>query len=372
LKTGPPTHLDPTWSLNRVRVVDLVGLDIPPDVKGRTAYELVSAAQLAHLIRTRHGALQLNPELDDHTLRLAFQGCLESPVFSVRQASQAVARTLGRNLGFVLLTLRRGEAASRASRPEWTTQHWACWAAIRNVWLGGGLVQGRLGESLIPHARQVMREGGVSDYTIQISPYGQYLPLVGAARYLPPGTPVGVVLDFGSSQVKRACAFLRDGELMALHTLPALPVSWEAIGLQQQATPRQAAELVRDMAQIIADTWREAPRRGLSPAPLVPVSLAAYIRDGQPMPAQGGVYLQVRAVTGNLEQELGRRISQAVGTPLRLKLLHDGDAAAAAYAGQADTAVITVGTALGIGFAPAVPGLRGLSRDLELTPLHPA
>jgi hypothetical protein len=39
-------------------------------------------------------------------------------------------------------------------------------------------------------------------------------------------------------------------------------------------------------------------------------------------------------------------------------LLRDGTAASHAYAGTANTAVITIGTALGVGFAPPAQGLR--------------
>ena len=48
--------------------------------------------------------------------------------------------------------------------------------------------------------------------------------------------------------------------------------------------------------------------------------------------------------------ELSRQVSTALDTSIRITLLHDGTAAAAAYAGQQSAAVIMMGTALGVGF----------------------
>lgn len=46
-----PAHLTPAASLNRVRIVDLPGLSLDPDVRGRTGYELLSTQALAAVIR---------------------------------------------------------------------------------------------------------------------------------------------------------------------------------------------------------------------------------------------------------------------------------------------------------------------------------
>jgi hypothetical protein len=42
-------------------------------------------------------------------------------------------------------------------------------------------------------------------------------------------------------------------------------------------------------------------------------------------------------------------------------LIHDGTAAARAYAGEMRAAVITLGTALGVGFPPTSGGLRPIA-----------
>src|SRR5215212_1746695 len=52
MSTGlDPAQLTPAASLNRVRFVEVPGLALPPDMLGRTAYELLSARALDDLSR---------------------------------------------------------------------------------------------------------------------------------------------------------------------------------------------------------------------------------------------------------------------------------------------------------------------------------
>ncbi len=349
--------LDPTWSLNRVRIVDLPGLEIPADVKGKTAYELVSAAALTELIRRHATALKLAPSLSGSSLRLAFDACLEADQTDVRAAATEIAHTVGRNMGYVLLALKRGENANRRARPEWGSTHWDRWAKTERVWLGGGLVSGNLGPHVAHRANQVMQEGDVQDCVVYISPHGALLPLVGAARHVPRGAEAAVVLDFGGTTVKRAWVVLQRDQIVELHPLPSQPAPDSN---HRQPTREQAVHLIGDMVSVIARTWRRATTAGLSPSGTVPICLAAYVKDGNPMVTHAGGTYQATLVTDNLQAELGQRVSEQLGVPVSVKLLHDGSAAAAAYAGQQRAAVIVMGTALGIGFPGDDAGLRPL------------
>jgi len=353
--------LDTSWSLNRVYIADLPGLELPDDVKGKVSYDLVSAQALTRLIRQHLTPLQLDADLSDHQLRLAFDARLESGVPSIRAAADHVARTIGRYFGYVLLVLKRGDQVNRDARPEWAFRHWDHWIEIERVWLGGGLVSGNLGPPIARHARQVMKEGGAEDFRVRLSPYAAHLPLVGAARYAPPGTDSAVVLDFGSTMVKRARAVYDQDGLTELHGLPSQPANWTSVGAIEETTPEQAETLIHGMASIITETWRTVwTTQPTLPAATVPVSMAAYVKDGNPLIAQAGIYMQTNLVTNNLEAELGQRVSAELDRPISIKLLHDGTAAATTYAGERHTAVITIGTAMGIGFPGEAAGLRVL------------
>jgi hypothetical protein len=91
------------------------------------------------------------------------------------------------------------------------------------------------------------------------------------------------------------------------------------------------------------------------------------------MPAQGGAYYQLRYVADHLQTALAECVSDRLGKPTAALLLHDGTAAATAYAGQENTAVVTLGTALGIGFPPLEQtNLRPIGADFRVLALDRA
>jgi hypothetical protein len=223
------------------------------------------------------------------------------------------------------------------------------------VWLGGGLVSGRLGPLVQECALMFIRESGLRDLDVRLSPYTSALPLVGVARYASPGCKHALALDFGSTAIKRACAVYRQATLAELRLLPAWPTGWVDGGY--------GGHFLERMVSAVADAWRTAGEP--CPCPVL-ISVAAYVWDGQPMAAQGGAYTQLRRITDNLQAELARRIGVQLGIAVHVLLLHDGTAAAAAHAGEQVTAVITAGTALGVGFPPREDGLMALSPDLAI------
>jgi hypothetical protein len=359
-----PRRLTPSVSLNRVRIVDLPGLVVDPEVKGQNSSQLVSAAVLAQLIRQYAGRLQLDPTMEDHELRLALDRCLVCEDATVRIAAEMVGQRLGRNMGYILLTLKRGDAVNRAARSEWDDSYWSHWGRIDQVWLGGGLVSGRLGPVIGRYAQAVFEEAGMGDYAIQVSPYGSALPMVGVARYAPPACETALVFDFGSTRIKCACAVYKDGEVTELRRLPSHPAGMARIGQASDGPLQQAEQLLGHMVSVITSTWRTA---GLLPASPILAGVAAYVQDGHPLPAQHhGGYVQLRRITDNLQAELAQRVGAELGEAIDVSLVHDGTAAAATYAGVSNAAVITVGTALGVGFPPPPDGLMALSADLTI------
>jgi hypothetical protein len=359
-----PQRLTPSVSMNRVRIVDLPGLVVDPEVKGRNGSQLVSAAVLAQLIRQYAGSLQLDPTVEDHELRLALDGCLVCEDATVRIAAEMVGQRLGRNLGYILLTLKRGDAVDRAARTEWDDSYWSHWGKIDRAWLGGGLVSGRLGPVIRKHAQALFEEAGIGDYAIQISPYGSALPMVGVARRVPPASETALVFDFGSTLIKCARAVYKNGEVTELWRLPSHPAGWARIERASDDPVGQADQLLGYMVSAITRTWRAA---GLSPGSPILASAAAYVQDGHPLPVQHrGGYVQLRRITDNLQAELAQRVGAELGEAIDVSLVHDGTAAATTYAGAKTAAVITVGTAMGVGFPPPAGGLMALSPNLVI------
>lgn len=351
-------------SVNRVQLVELPGLPVDPGVLGKRAYHLLSTPALIRYARA-YPALAL-PELplDEAQTRLTLPRrvaeALESADPAARAAAREVARRLGRNLGYILLALRRGDAANRAARLDWGAPEWARWARICQVWVGGGLASGAFGALLVTEARALLAELGYGDARLERAAYGSALALVGAARYVPAEAAGALCCDFGHTLVKRAVVYLADGALTRLELLAPVPIPWRWENTPQSSASIAAVQVREFVVETLARSVAEACARGSVLSPEVLVSVAAYVQGGRLL--GNGVYAQLQQLAADVGALVGAGL-----TPFRVHFLHDGAAAAAVYAGAPAAAVIVIGTALGIGFPPeSAAGLRPLAADFAI------
>ncbi len=357
----------PHVSVNRVRIVDLPGIAVDGEVRGKMAYDLLSCRAITQYAREQAEALGLPPAFAQdsaHTrveLPRFVDGCLVASCAVVRRAAQAIGRRLGRNLGYILLALHRGDEANREARPDWTAADWDRWAWIRQVWLGGGMVSGQLGQLILHHARAFLDESGHGGCPqVELSPYQGDMALLGAARYLPPCACHSICLDLGQTLVKRACLTATRGTITQAHHYSPLAPNWDELGEPGFPDAARGQQVLDFVVGAIAQTIEESEGDRLDPGEDVTLSVAAYVRDGRPL--GNGLYAQMAALAADTQGLLADAVSGRTGKKVRAHLIHDGTAAAALYAGARQAAVITVGTALGIGFPPVSDeGLRGLS-----------
>jgi hypothetical protein len=367
----PPLPATPPHvSLNRVRIVDLPGLPIDDAVRGQQAYDLLSNPAVIRYVRAQAGALKLPAAFAQDGIQTQVElprfvsRCLDSPDETVRAAAQAIGRRLGRNLGHVLLTLHRGDAVNRAARPDWTAQDWERWGKIERVWLGGGLVSGRLGEHIIAHARAFLAQAGDKGQPqVALTPYLRAATLLGAARYLPAASRHALCLDFGHTSVKRAGLVFAGGTLTRLHQYAPLLVDQVGLDTSRGPNPEAGRWVLDFVANAIAQTWDESLREGLVPGPDIMLSVAAYVRGGRLLGL--GLYVNLNALADDARPLLAQAVEARVGQPVRVHLIHDGSAACAVHAGEPHTAMVLLGTAMGVGFPPAeARGLRPLAPTL--------
>jgi hypothetical protein len=191
-----------------------------------------------------------------------------------------------------------------------------------------------------------LHEAGFPNFKVHLSPHGADLPLVGLSRLAPAGTQAMLLFDFGHTAVKRAIAEYKDGQLSQLHRLPSLPTPCEAAhhASVELADVRLFSERI---LSIVCQTWQEA-ERPLSSS--IAISLACYLRDGQPPPSEMGCYGRLQLLSDNLQAYLADQLGRRLDQPIQLHLYHDGTAAALAYRGEEETAVLMLGTAVGVGF----------------------
>ncbi|PWT70370.1 MAG: hypothetical protein C5B60_12240, partial [Chloroflexi bacterium] len=369
MPTFDPEHLTPRDSLNRARIVELPGLIPDPDVRSHTGYELLGAQALTEAISAHAAALGLDPACSDASALLpAFDRCLGAEDPAIRATALELGRRFGRSLGYFLLMLRRGDAVNRLARDDWGDTWWGYWSAVRTIWLGGGIVSGLLGSHLRAHAAAVLEEddGIGSGPTLHLSAFTSALPLIGAARSLPfsataPSTETAIVLDFGSTSIKRAHAIYSHGALTTLRLLPSLPATQlttepPAVTPSDVGPVRRAHWIATQMADMTAATWHVAARPDNSLTPHVVASLASYVRDGRPLRRQGGAYTELSALPPPAAQVLSPLLAERIGHKVEITLLHDGTSAARTYAGTPHAAVLMLGTALGVGYPPPSVG----------------
>src|SRR6476619_2662653 len=100
-----PLHLTPAASLNRARIMDLPGLPLPAEVRGRTGYDLLGSAALIRDLQEQASALGLT-QADlavPGDLPRRFDGCFADADPAVRAAATALARRWGRRLACLAL-----------------------------------------------------------------------------------------------------------------------------------------------------------------------------------------------------------------------------------------------------------------------------
>ena len=356
-----PQELITLATFNQRLTIDLPGVD--PLTVGRRAFELLSKRVLIGLIREHLAPLGLEncPEED---LPRGLYESLASDDEICRAAAERVAETYGRRLGYLIASVLLSKEGLTSPLIGWEKAYLNYWRThVRHIVLGGGLANGVLGQRLCRAASQVLRVCGLQQPDLSLAEQPSVLPLIGAARAIPPGNwRAAALADFGGSFAKHALAwYAEDGALHRLQVLPAVPI----VHLTLEG---QSADLAQAMISILADTIRRAPPQA-SLAPQVICSVAGYLKDGRPVQYAGlnmGIYSWLNALAEDLPAWFSERISSASGKQVDFVFAHDGDAAAAALAGQADTAVLMLGSALGVGFAPPGERFRPLAPDFRV------
>ena len=214
-----PLNLTPAASLNRMPV-SAAGTSLEAGMAGKPAYELLSRDALSAEIRRHAPSLGIDASaVDDVQLPWLFDRCFESADRVIRDAAEQLARRFGARLGALVLTLQRGDPLSRAARPDWNAAYWAQWASIRAIHIGGGLAGGHLGPRAVVAANAFLTDAGWTKARLYLSCRPAHLPLIGAARSVPPGYHAALVFDWGQTSIKRGYARYDNDDLVGLRTL---------------------------------------------------------------------------------------------------------------------------------------------------------
>jgi hypothetical protein len=117
------------------------------------------------------------------------------------------------------------------------------------------------------------------------------------------------------------------------------------------------------MVEIIGETVRAAP---VPPAPCILCSVAAYTQDGRPLDINRGIYTWLNRIDPDIQDWFSRQVSFACQRELTVEFGHDCDLAARALAGSPHTAVVMLGSGLGVGFVPPMEGYAEIAEGFEV------
>lgn len=288
-----------------------------PDHVGMVGGDLLGRDAVAEMMRRRH--------------RVSVRPDAVSDWLAGEAAGESVVEEMGDRLGSLVATLRAPATAAAATGVRRT--YLEVWHQLATVVIGGGLVRGDVGE------RVAGRAATVAGVDVRAAAHPEWLPLIGAARTVAGRDGSALVMDGGQTWIKRGIAEFTGRTLANLRILDPLPV--------EHLTP---AELPAVVAREVA-----AMREGQTgAAEQVVLSVASYLEDGLPIRDVPSIY--ERLDPASMRSQFG----------ISIRLLHDGTAAWRAEATEAPSAVVMLGTWLGVGIGPHRERVRPVAADFRV------
>ena len=352
-------YLTSNCSLNRVRLAKLPLYGIEDDMEGKTMSQLFGAGIIIDEIENNAEALCIN--LSEHK-RMDLPKILDQKIDEGNEEAIRIARKYGNRLGMLLLVLKTGLPENRAAREDWTDEHWEYWKYVRTVFLAGGLASGRMGEYMLTVVKELFEKAGVPMYNIIRNTNSSEMGAKGCLTLLEDDNDVHILFDFGQTKIKRLIAVRRyyndrdnnrkDEAFDKEYTIIKLP-SRKSINMDwyiedENERRRQAEELHNYIVDSIVDTYNEALHHGQIRWEIV-ISIASYVMDGKINDARSG-YAKLCMLSPNYAGYLAKALEKILHRSIKIKLVHDGTAAALYYKGVRNAVCITAGTAFGVGF----------------------
>jgi hypothetical protein len=324
-----PQRLTSDASLQRVVIGALPG--VPADIAARRASDVCSRDALARLVLATPGLPTPEPErLGDQLTELR-----SSPDPATRKLAGRVLRAYGTRLGALLATLKHPATPAQQRGTPVRRAYLEHWLGIERVWLGGGLMTSTGAGDILAGAQQLLSRAGTV-LELRVARWPRVLPLLGAARLCEPHDGLALVADAGHSTIKIAVAVIDGGALSALETLGSRPAPRHLGG--------RAAE-----ASLLAALVAAAGALGGGPRSQrrVVVSVASYMDGGAPVNNGRSIYGGIAPV------RICQLLAASTGDDMSVEFIHDGSASALGIADPGLSAVVTIGTWLGIGFTPS-------------------
>lgn len=320
----------PITSINRLYVDD------------HKAYDLFHSALIkASLIQVIKPYTK--DSLDTLTLSEIMQIAEKINIDTLQLHIQHVIEAYGRHLASIIRTLFKPSELSKKNHLEWKDIHFDYWASIKTLYLAGGAIIDPFIEPFKLAVEHELTKHNISKNIIFLS-HSDDLGIRGMMSiYQKMGTLI--LLDLGQTSIKRAI-YTRNDVKHEHIKLPNIPAQHLFSKDPLHDDVLASAELLHQyLVSLIHDIIID---HRIEPDTIY-ISIANYVKQGCLQPGRHS-YGMLDVLGHPYDQYLQDALAKILPYPLQVKLFHDASAMALNFINQEKAAIISVGTAFGVGF----------------------
>ncbi len=365
LDNNPFECIHTPWvkSLNNAYLIDLPHISIPDKYKNLSGFKLLSAKSVQdefnHILSfnaTRYNSLLIINHIFDH-----------GNPDEILQVTN-LANTYGQKLGYFFVMLIQGDEGNRNARRgdfKWSAEQWCFWSTIRNVALAGGVIAGRFGEIAINEANRLLQSLNIN-LQLHRFIYYRHISLIGLSRIINSRHNPILLFDFGKTSVEIGCAFYKDNYVNAIQIIANEPSHCDSIK-SKNVSKQHLRDFANHIVDIIEKYWHLTLNNTPNLSPVIGLSMGCTIVQGNLSLQFTGIYGKLRKIIQNFPYWLRIELYKRNISICHIYVHNDGDCAAYALNPDEYDAVVTLGTALGLGFTkPKNNGFFNLAETFQL------
>mgnify|MGYP007066204524 CR=1 FL=1 len=325
-------EITPNASINSVYIDDVLASD------------LFRPSIIIEEIKKNFNILSIESNTDEDKILLEFNDKLSCDDINIKTIANDLAISFGDNLAKVVLTLIKPSQKSIINRNNWETIHWDYWKNIKKIYFVGGLTSPILTSIFYQRISKMLLENNIFDLNISFIEGSSDLGTKGLTYLIENGEYL--LFDFGQTYIKRRF-YVKDNEETKID-LVLSPLKSKFLFYKEKNTQQikdLAYRLDMYVIDVILDSINEVDFNGND----IIIGLANYIHKGKIYSARGG-YGKLAYVDDNYQSYLSNVISNKLGRKISVLLYHDTSAMALNFKNEENCAVISLGTAFGIGF----------------------
>lgn len=308
------------------------------------ASDLFRPSILIKEIRSKANILVIDETLEDNEILLAFNDKLNSDDVNIKRFANELAVTFGNKLARVLVTLKNPSDLSKQNRKNWDNIHWDYWKNINKIFLVGGLTSPILTNIFYDQINSLLLENDIIDLKVSFIEGSSELGTKGLSNLVDNGE--FLLFDFGQTYIKRRYHIKENKDNVIDSILPSVKSKFLFYKrINDDEVRNLAYRLDIFIIEVILNTINEVNFKGDN----IIIGIANYISKGKIYSARGG-YGKLAYVDDNYQSYLSNALSNKLGRKIEVLLFHDTSAMALNFKNEKNSAVISLGTAFGVGF----------------------